>query len=89
MKPEIEKPTPERLKELNVESWSPWECEVSEFDWEYDQDERCYILEGKVVVETPDGLNYEISKGDLVLFPKGLKCKWKVKEKIRKVYRFE
>ncbi|HAG51262.1 MAG TPA: cupin, partial [Deltaproteobacteria bacterium] len=30
----------------------------------------------------------EIKKGDLVTFPKGLKCKWNVIERIRKAYIF-
>ncbi len=57
------------------------------FDWEYFDDETCFILEGKVKVETDKG-NLEIGKGDLVKFPKGLKCKWNVTEKIKKVYKF-
>ncbi len=88
MEIKIEKPTQEKLKELGVENWPIWECDVSEFDWYYDTDERCYMIEGKVVVETPQG-EVEIKKGDLVLFPKGLSCRWKVKEKIRKYYSLE
>jgi len=84
-----EKPTQETLESFKVEDWSPWECEPSTFDWEYFENERCYILEGKAVIETPNGDKVEISRGDLVLFPKGLKCCWQILEKIRKVYRFE
>lgn len=84
----VERPTEEELKKLNVKSWSPWSCEVSEFDWEYDRNETCYILDGRVIVETLDGKKVEIKKGDLVHFPKGLKCRWKVIESIRKVYTF-
>ena len=84
----IEKPTQERLKKLNVDSWSPWGCEVSTFDWEYDSDETAYILQGKVKVTTLQG-EIEINKGDLVTFPKGLQCTWKVLEPIKKVYRFD
>ena len=83
-----EKPNKEQLKELNIDSWSPWECEVSTFDWEYDTNETCYIFEGKVTVTTEDGDEIDISKGDLVTFPKGLKCTWNVTEPIRKVYTF-
>ncbi|MDD5291925.1 MAG: cupin domain-containing protein [Candidatus Omnitrophica bacterium] len=84
----IEKPTEQRLKELNVEKWSPWECEPSVFDWEYDCDESAYVLEGKVKVKTSDG-ETEIKKGDLVHFPKGLKCTWNVIKTIKKVYIFK
>ena len=30
----------------------------------------------------------EFGKGDLVKFPKGVKCTWVVLEKIKKLYRF-
>jgi len=90
MEVKIRRPTQEELDKLGVKSWSPWSCEVSRFDWEYDEDETCYILEGKVIVETEGGKKkYEIKKGDLVTFPKGLKCVWDVKEPIRKVYTFK
>ncbi len=84
----IEKPSEAKLKSLGVDSWSPWECEPSTFDWEYDTDETCYVLEGKVKVKTPSG-EVEINKGDLAHFPKGLRCTWTVLEKIRKVYIFK
>lgn len=83
----VEKLSDEELKSLGVDEWSPWECESSTFDWEYDDKETCYVLEGKVKVKTPDG-EVEFGKGDLVTFPKGLKCAWNVIEKIRKVYKF-
>jgi len=44
----VEKPSNEKLKSLGVDKWSPWECEPSTFDWEYDEKETCYVLEGKV-----------------------------------------
>ena len=84
---EVKKPTDQELKELNVDSWSPWECAPSTFDWEYTDKETCYILDGKVKVKTEDG-EVEVKKGDLVTFPKGLKCVWNVEEKIQKVYKF-
>ena len=80
-------PSPERLKELKVETWSPWSCEVSEFDWEYSETESCYFLEGEVIVEAK-GQRVQIKKGDLAFFPKGLTCVWKVLKPVRKVYKF-
>jgi hypothetical protein len=85
---EKERPTKERLSELGVESWSRWECGISSFDWEYSCDERCYILEGEAEIEVGPK-SVKIEKGDVVLFPKGLKCRWNVLSPIRKVYRFE
>jgi uncharacterized protein len=84
-----EKPTPEMLKALKVDTWSPWECEPSTFDWSYDTDETAYVLEGQVTVTCPDGQKIDIVAGDLVRFPQGLSCTWAVKQKISKVYRFE
>jgi len=59
---------------------------VSEFDWYYDTNETCYFLEGKVEVTTEDGKKIIVRKGDLVTFPKGLKCRWKVIEPVKKHY---
>ena len=82
------KPTKKELKELNIDSWSPWDCPPSVFNWSYTDEEWAYVLEGNVVVKTPSG-EIEINKGDLVKFPKGLKCTWDVKKKIKKVYTFK
>ncbi len=84
----VEKPDKGKLDSLGVNSWSSWECDVSSFDWSYDTDEVCYILDGKVKIKTPEE-EVEINKGDLVTFPKGLKCTWNVLQKIRKVYTFK
>jgi len=84
----IKKPTKEELEKLDVNNWSVWECEVKRFDWEYDEKEQFYVLEGKVKVVTHDGEEVEFGKGDLVTFPQGVSCTWDVKEKIRKLYKF-
>ena len=82
----VEKPSEEKLQEMGVKSWPIWEKEVSEFDWHYDSKETCYIIEGKVIVET-ENQTVEFGAGDLVTFPKGLDCVWKVKEDVRKHYK--
>ncbi len=88
MKPvKVQVATPQRLKELGVEGWDVWECGVSEFDWYYDEQETCYLLEGEVEVETPDGLVL-FGAGNIVVFPKGLRCRWKVSRPVRKRYLF-
>jgi len=87
-KVKVEKPTKEKLQKLGVDSWSTWECDVKKFDWQYDDNETFYVLEGKVKVVTTEGEEVEFGKGDLVTFPKGVKCTWDVKEKIRKHYNF-
>ncbi|MHA1378363.1 MAG: cupin domain-containing protein [Candidatus Helarchaeota archaeon] len=83
-----EKPSKEELKKLGIDSWNPWECEESVFDWEYSDEEWAYVFEGNVVVKTPSG-EVEINAGDFVKFPKGLKCTWDVRKKIRKVYTYK
>jgi uncharacterized cupin superfamily protein len=45
-------------------------------------------MEGEVKVTTPDGEAVEFGPGDLVTFPRGLKCSWNVRKPIRKHYRF-
>ncbi len=89
MEIEVKKPTEEELKKRGVSSWPVWEKEVSKFDWNYSDTEECYLLEGKVVVETEDGKRVEFGKGDFVTFPKGLSCNWEVKEPVRKHYNFK
>ncbi|MFW6278821.1 MAG: cupin domain-containing protein [Bacillota bacterium] len=82
----VETPDQDKLEELGVKSWPIWEKEVSEFEWHYDQQEVCYLIEGEVVVEA-DGQEVEFSAGDLVTFPQGLDCVWKVKEDVKKHYK--
>jgi uncharacterized cupin superfamily protein len=84
----VEEPTEEKLLMLNVKSWPIWEKEISEFPWEYDETETCYILEGEVVVTPENGTPVSISKGDLVVFSSSLKCRWKINKAVRKHYKF-
>jgi len=87
MKITIEKPTEQFLQDRKVRSWDIWEKEVSRFDWHYDSIEECYLLEGKVVVETQDG-KVMFGAGDFVIFPAGISCIWDIKEPVRKHYNF-
>ncbi len=88
MKIEIRKVNEEDLEKGNVKSWPIWKKEISRFDWHYDDMEECYLLEGKVIVETEDGEKVEFGKGDYVIFPKGLSCVWDIKEPVKKHYTF-
>ncbi len=82
----VRKPTNNELKNLDINSWNPWSCDIERFTWEYSTKETAYILEGRVIVETDDGTAVELEPGDLVTFPAGLKCTWDVQEPIRKVF---
>ena len=89
MKISIEKPTDKDLEDKKVLSWPVWEKEISRFDWHYASTEECYLLEGKVVVQTNDGDRVAFEKGDFVTFPKGLSCHWDIKIPVKKHYNFK
>jgi uncharacterized cupin superfamily protein len=80
-------PDRKRLEELGVFRWPIWEKEESEFLWHYDEPETCYFLEGEVVVTPREGEPVRLQAGDLVTFPAGLSCTWKILKKVRKHYR--
>ena len=85
---EVRKPSPEETEQC--EAWPTWTCGVSEFDWEYGQTETCLVLEGEVTItDLPDtGESVSFGPGDLVRFPVGLECVWKVTAPVRKHYNF-
>jgi uncharacterized cupin superfamily protein len=88
MKIEVKKPQADELEQQCVFEWPIWEKEVSRFDWHYDTEETCYLLEGRVAVSTPDGGKVEFGAGDMVRFPAGLSCVWDITEPVKKHYRF-
>lgn len=81
-------PTQERLQQLGVFDWGIWTKEKSEFPWHYDDQETCYFLEGDVVVTPENGKPAQMGKGDLVTFPAGMSCTWKVLSPVKKHYTF-
>ena len=83
----IEKLSESKISERDISSWPIWTKEISRFDWYYDGDEECLILEGEFTVETDEGV-YSVKPGDFVTFKKGLKCVWNVTKPIRKHYNF-
>ena len=84
----IHNPSYTEIVQKEILSWPLWACEVSEFNWEYDQQESCLLLEGEVEVKS-DIETVKFSGGDFVVFPKGLKCRWKVTSPVRKHYSFD
>ena len=83
----IHKHSEKEIDNKEIRSWSIWTCGVSEFDWEYSEQESCLLLEGEVEVNS-EFESVRFSAGDYVVFPKGLKCRWKVTKPVRKHYSF-
>ena len=81
-------PSRERLTALGVFDWPIWTKEASEFPWHYDDRERCYFLEGDVIVTPEGGEPVQVGEGDLVTFPAGMSCIWKVRSPVRKHFMF-
>ncbi len=84
----IEKPSEDQLNEMGIRNWPIWEKESSKFDWYYSDQETCYLLEGKVTVTPENAEGVDFGAGDLVVFPKGMKCIWDIKEPVRNHYSF-
>jgi hypothetical protein len=78
--------SPAKLDVIGVFDWPIWEKEVSTFPWSYDTKETCYFLAGEVVVTPEGGDPITLRKGDLVVFPAGLRCTWDIKAPVRKHY---
>ncbi|MFQ6609293.1 MAG: cupin domain-containing protein [Fidelibacterota bacterium] len=70
-----------------ISTWPIWTCEISDFDWFYDEKELCLILEGEIIVSTATE-EVHIYAGDFVVFPAGLSCRWKVLKPVKKHYFF-
>ncbi len=84
----VRKPEEGELERLGVLGWPTWDCEPQTFPWHYERKEVCYILEGKVTVEA-EGTSVTFGPGDVVVFPAGLDCVWKIEEAVRKHYTYE
>ena len=75
-------------EKLDMSTKPTWGCDVSEFDWYYDSEETCLLTEGEVTV-LYDGKSVNFGAGDLVVFPKGLSCVWRVTKAVKKHYFFK
>jgi len=70
-----------------LKSWPVWTKEISEFQWEYDEKETCYILEGKMVVTPENGKPVSFGKGDACHLSERIKMHWKINSPVRKHYK--
>ena len=85
----VTSPCPESIvEELGIKNWPIWTCEASSFEWTYDDKETCLLIEGEVTVSPEKGDPVKLGKGDLVIFPAGMSCRWDVHQAVRKHYRF-
>lgn len=84
----IQQLSAEEIQKRDIRSWPVWTKKISRFDWHYDSEEECLILEGEIMVETSDN-KYTICAGDFVTFEKGLQCVWNVTKPVRKHYHFK
>ena len=83
---EITTPNSEQLSE--AKSWPVWEKEPSSFDWDYEQKEVFYILEGEAQVTMPKGQVHHLKGNDLVTIEKCGTVQWQITKLIRKHYVF-
>lgn len=81
----VRKPTD--AEKAHMQTNPTWGCEVSEFDWFYDSEEHCLLLEGEVTVTFAGG-EASFGAGDYVILPKGMRCVWKVTKPVKKHYEF-
>jgi uncharacterized cupin superfamily protein len=86
MKIIVRKPTD--VEKADMIKKPTWGCDVSEFDWYYDSEETCLLTKGEVTVLYDDE-SVTFSAGDMVTFPKGLSCVWKVTLPVEKHYIFK
>ena len=67
-------------------SWPIWSSKPDHFDWKYEKEEHCYIIEGEATIESEDETTVSIGPGDYVIFSKDLECHWTVHRYIKKHY---
>ena len=63
----VTSPYPEStVRKLGIKSWPIWTCDVSSFNWTYEDKETCLLLEGEVTVRPEGGGHINFSAGDLL-----------------------
>ena len=64
----VRKPTDREIVAMKTKPI--WTCEVSDFEWHYDEKETCLLIEGEVTVIN-GSKSVSFAAGDLVVFRKG------------------
>jgi len=62
-----------------------WRCEPMTFDYEFPGDEYIHVVDGSLEVKT-DTETYNLNKGDIVLFHKGIKSVWTITSSFKKFF---
>jgi uncharacterized protein len=88
MKIQIQTMSEEDIRAKGIDNWPIWEKEASTFDWFYDTEEQCLIIEGNAFIKI-NSEEIQIKAGDFIIFPAGLKCSWNIIETIRKHYNID
>ena len=78
----------QQIDAFQARQWPIWSCDASTFPWQYDQRERCLLLEGDVTVTPENGEPVRFGAGDFVEFTAGLRCTWQVHQAVKKHYCF-
>ena len=71
-----------------IKNWPLWEKEPSHYEWIYDCDEECYIIEGDFNIETDEG-TFHFMTGDFITFKDGLHCVWDIRRDVVMHYNFK
>jgi len=86
---QIVQPTKVMADLHRMDAWPSWDCDPSEFEWKFGMKEVAYVVAGEAEIIPFDGRrSVRIKPGDVVTFPAGMECEWKVKSRFRKHYRF-
>jgi uncharacterized cupin superfamily protein len=73
----------------DVQNWAIWEKGVSKFEWDYEETETCYIIEGETKVYDKLGKYIQLKGGDMVKFEQGFECTWEITKNIKKRFKFD
>ena len=62
-----------------------WDCTAGRFTWHYNKDETLVVISGEAFITNEKGEERRLGPGDIVFFPAGVSCTWRVTKYIRKV----
>ncbi len=78
-----------KLEQMAVYDWGIKKQKIAEYNWRYDQRTTYYLLEGEATIEVENQGLLSVVAGDLVSFPAGTVCHWRVTQDIEKHVKYE